>query len=283
MTRPTAVARLDAHPSARSAEALAEALQSFAPVDGALLARRALLCRSDAKYLVPLDALPTLLRALAPRHGLLLAGGAPIARYDTTYFDVPGLVGYDDHVRGRTPRHKVRARHYPERGVSFLEVKSKTPSGRTEKARRPHPFGDPWLSAEEVAWALATTGWPGGALHPQARTCFRRISLVGLDADARVTVDFDLRLERPPLARSLRGLAVVEVKQPRLDPRSPAVLALRRAGARPGSFSKYAVAVALLAEGVRRNRLLPTLREIERYDPWQSSSAPIGSWTSATS
>lgn len=206
-----------------------------------------------------------LLRALSRHYGVILAAGARVASYETLYFDVPELRGYDDHVRGRAPRHKVRARHYPDRGVSFLEVKSRTNRGRTEKTRRPLPFGARHLTEEEVAWALAITGWPGRVLLPQARTSFRRVTLVGLDTHERVTIDVDVRLDRPPQSRWLRGLAIVEVKQTRPDPRSPALWALRAAGARSRSISKYAVAIGLLAAGVRRNRLLPTLREIERY------------------
>jgi hypothetical protein len=262
---------------------LGEALDRFAAAEASLLDRRALLGRSDAKFLLRAEAVPAVLGALAGSHAVLLAGGGRIATYETLYFDVPALRGYEDHVRGRAPRHKVRARRYPDRGVSFLEVKRKGNGGRTDKARRPRPFDEAALSPEEAAWALAITGWPGGTLLPQAWIGYRRITLVALAADERVTVDLDLCLARPPRARRLGGLAVVEVKQARPDPRSPAVLALRRAGARRRSFSKYAVAMGLLAAGVRRNRLLPTLREIERYDPWQSSSAPIRSSTAATS
>jgi hypothetical protein len=260
-----------------------EVLDAFAPVDASLLERRALLKRADTKFLLRVEALAPVLRALAGDHGLLLAGSERVATYETLYFDVPGLRGYDDHVRGRAPRHKVRTRHYPDRGVSFLEVKCKSNRDRTEKERRPHPYGDATLSDEEVAWALGITGWPGRALLPQAWTRFQRITLVGLDANERVTVDLDLTLEMPPLARRLHGVAVVEVKQPHLDPRSPAMLALRSAGARRQSVSKYAVAIGMLASGVRKNRLLPTLREIERYDTWQSSSERISFSTRETS
>jgi hypothetical protein len=41
--------------------------------------------------------------------------------------------------------------------------------------------------------------------------------------------------------------------------------------------------MGMLAAGVRRNRLLPTLREIERYGTWQSSSVRTSSSTRATS
>ncbi len=272
MTAKSAAAPLSALRSPASLpDGLGEAIEAFAPVDASLLERRSLLRRADTKFLLRAEALAVALRALSRHHRVLLAGGERIARYETLYFDVPDLRGYDDHVRGRAPRYKVRARHYPDRGVSYLEVKCKTNRERTEKARRPHPFAEAALSEEETAWALRITGWPGPTLLPQAWTRFRRITLVGLDSDERVTVDLDLRLDRPPLTRRLHGLAIVEVKQARLDPRSPAMLALRRSGARVRSVSKYAVALGLLAAGVRRNRLLPTLREIERYDAWQSS------------
>jgi hypothetical protein len=270
-------------PSAPLPGALRGALEGFAPVEPSVLERRALLRRSDTKFVVGVEALALALGSLARDHGVVLSGGERIATYATLYYDLPDLRGYDDHVRGRSPRHKVRARHYPDRGVSFLEVKSRTRAGRTEKARRPHPFGEEALSEAETAWALGITGWPGRCLLAQAWTRYRRITLVGLASDERITVDLDLRLERPPLTRSLGGLAIVEVKQPRLDLRSPAVLALRRAGARSRSVSKYTVAMGLLAPGVRRNRILPTLRDLERYDTWQSSSAPTGSSTRPTS
>lgn len=283
MTVPSAAAALAASAPPAIAPDLRDALEAFAPVEASLLGGRALLRRADTKYLLRAEALAPVLRALAPRHGVLLAGGARIAAYESLYFDDPELRGYHDHVRGRAPRHKVRTRHYPERGVSFVEVKRKTSGGRTEKERRPHPFGEPALSDEEVAWALGITGWAGPVLLPQAWTRFRRITLLGLDSSERVTLDLDLRLQRAPSTRRLEGLVIAEVKQPRLDPRSPAIVALRRAGARRRSVSKYALAMGMLAAGVRRNRLLPTLREIGRYDRWQSSSERIGCWTPATS
>lgn len=264
-------------------DAVRDALEPFSPAPAGLLGERALLRRADTKFLVAGGALSLALGALSRDHALVMAGGERLATYETLYYDQPDLRGYADHVRGRSPRHKVRARHYPDRGESFLEVKSKTCGGRTIKARRPHPLGEVALTEAEMAWALGITGWPGPLLLPQAWIRYRRITLVGLDADERVTVDLDLRLDRPPRGRRLQGLAIVEVKQARLDLRSPAMLALRRVGARSRSVSKYAVAMGLLAPGIRRNRLLPTLREIERYDTWQSSSAQIASSTPPTS
>lgn len=252
MRSPPAAAPPAVRPPAR--EGLHEALAAFTPVDASLLDRRTLLRRVDTKFLLRVEALPPVLRALSPSHGIVLAGGERVATYETLYLDAPDLRAYDDHVRGRVPRHKVRARHYPERRVSFLEVKTRTNRSRTEKVRRPHPFGEAGLADAEVAWALALTGWPGETLLPQAWTRFQRITLVALDTAERVTVDLDLRLDRRCVTRRLHGLAIVEVKQPRPDPRSPAVLALRRAGARARSISKYAVAVGLLAAGVRRSR-----------------------------
>lgn len=282
MSGPSAAGACRALPPMPAADPLGALLEPFDPVDAALAERRSLLQRADTKFLLDVRALGLALGPLASAYAVLLAGGERVARYETLYYDVPSLRGFDDHARGRAPRHKVRARHYPDRALCFLEVKSRTNRGTTGKARRPHPFGEPSLSAEEQAWALGITGWTG-PLSAQAWTGCRRITLLGLEADERVTVDLDLRVERPPCARRLDGLAIVEVKQARPDPRSPAVQALRRAGARAGSVSKYAVAMGLLAAGVRRNRLLPTLREIGRYGTWQSSSARIGSSTAATS
>ncbi|MGC3997715.1 MAG: VTC domain-containing protein [Anaeromyxobacter sp.] len=248
---------------APAVDPVAAALAGHRAVPPELLARRALLRRVDTKFAMRAAALIPLLARLGEAYGVLEAGEARVATYDTLYLDAPGLPGYLGHLRGRLPRAKIRIRHYPDRRVSFLEVKRKQHRALTDKVRHPHPFGEDQLAAAEASWALERAGWSGD-LAPQARTTFRRITLVGLATDERITVDLDLRLALGTATAALAGLAVVEVKQSRLDHASPAVRALRAAAAQRLSVSKYAVAMALLSSQ-RRNRFLPTLHRLARF------------------
>ncbi|MBK8341295.1 MAG: VTC domain-containing protein [Flavobacteriales bacterium] len=91
---------------------------------------------------------------MIPHYRLLEVDGVRGAEYRSLYFDSPALRHYLDHHNGRTLRSKVRFREYVGSGLCFLEVKRKTGTGRTDKARR-----------REDAIPLARRG-PGG-LHSE--------------------------------------------------------------------------------------------------------------------
>src|SRR5688572_20051922 len=103
-------------------------LDELAPASPALLGGRELLKRNDAKFCLPMRHLPALLGSV-DSYDVLLAAGSPVARYDTLYFDTAELECFHDHRRGRRHRAKVRIRHYPERELSFFEVKAKSARG----------------------------------------------------------------------------------------------------------------------------------------------------------
>lgn len=254
--------------------ALEATLASFAPADPSLLARRGLLRRSDTKFLLPVSALPHLLAALTEHHRVLLAGASLLARYETLYFDTPSLDFYHDHRRGRRPRHKVRIRHYPDRRVSYFEVKTKTNHETTVKHRHGRPYGDSRLVPADLALALEMTGVAATTLAPAAWTNFHRLTLLASSAIERVTIDLGIHFRRESSERRLDGTVLVEVKQGHRDPRSPAMLAIRHLGGRRVRASKYAAAIALLVPDVRRNRFLPVLRRIERCATCPSCWAP---------
>jgi hypothetical protein len=66
------------------------------------------------------------------------------------------------------------------------------------------------------------------------------------------------------LVRSFGELAVIEVKQSPFCVRTPVMRALQGARLRPRSMSKYSAGLALMRPELRRNRLLPNLRALER-------------------
>ena len=239
-----------------------DALRRFGSASPALLERREMQRRTESKFVMPVSAAAALLPALLREYALLPAGPALVATYRTLYFDTADLEFFHAHRCGRRIRHKVRVRHYPERSVSFLEVKTRLSEGQTTKARRPRAYGDSVLGTEDSKFVRAN-GAGCVDLFPQVWTDFRRVTLLGTYLEERVTIDRDLRFMTASRVESLAGLAVVEVKQARLDRGSVAMEALRRGGWRAGWASKYCAGIALTRPEVRATRLLPDLRLLQ--------------------
>jgi hypothetical protein len=208
-----------------------ERLHSFIPVAPEVLEDRSLLRRKDTKFAVRPDQVPALLRALKPDYGVLKAGVASFAAYETLYFDTSSLRCYHDHRRERRARHKVRIRHYPDRELSYLEVKTKTNGSLTLKHRKLRTYADNSMSAAD--WTFVGTN---------SNLVFRSGKSV----------------------HHLPGIAVVEVKQEPYCPRTPAMLALRSAGIRQTPISKYCIGTMMGDPNIRFGGLSRMLKLIER-------------------
>ncbi len=242
------------------------ALEPFSDVSPEVLLARQLLRRTDSKFLLSAFQLPHLLEQLREDYSILRAGGNAIATYQTLYFDTPALRCFHDHRRGRRTRHKVRIRHYPDRRVSYLEIKTKRNEAVTDKQRVQRPFGDTEMAERDREFVAGHSSLPASELQPQVWTNFRRVTLVGNHTNERVTVDCALEFVRGGSRRALSELAIVEVKQSPFSSRTPVMRALRALGVgRPASASKYCTATAFLHPGLRLNRLRPTLRNVERF------------------
>jgi hypothetical protein len=242
----------------------ARALDGFQPVSPDLLAERDLLQRTDTKYLLQRRSLPELLGYLDRDYRVLHTGEQPSALYITRYLDTPSYDLFHDHRRGKRLRYKVRLRHYPDRQLSYLEIKGKSSSGGTRKWRRPLAYLCDQLSTDELQFVSGRVRLDGAMLVPSLVTQFRRITLVGIELPERITLDMDLKFANDESSHALSGVLVIEVKQSRFFRRSPVVQALARYRALPGSASKYCVGTMLLRPDLRHNRLRPTLARIER-------------------
>jgi hypothetical protein len=232
-----------------------------------LVESRELLRRVDSKFVLPTARLDSLLEALAGNYAVLRVPTGALATYESVYFDTPSLQCFHDHRRGRRPRHKIRIRHYPDRRVSFFEVKTRRNEVVTDKHRLAIPFGHEELAADQLAFLRTHVGGLADLLRPTLAIRYRRLSLISLADNERVTIDLDLGVQgSTEIARQLGHLAIVEVKQSRFCVRTPVMRALQRARVRQRALSKYVVALALLRPELARNRLLPALRALERMD-----------------
>ena len=230
-----------------------------------LMRRRELLRRVDTKFVVPTAALDGLLEGLNTHYACLRVPSGNVATYESLYFDTTAMQCFHDHRRGRRIRHKIRIRHYPDRQVSFLEIKTKRNETVTDKHRLAIPFGSEVLGDGELAFLREHIGGLADELRPELRIGYRRLSLIGVGAAERVTIDLDMSVAgSTEIGRLLGHLAVVEVKQESFSQRTPIMRSLRGAAVREMSLSKYVIAVAVMRPELRRNRFLPDLRSLER-------------------
>jgi hypothetical protein len=244
-------------------------LRGLAHAPPALVARREMQRRTESKFVLPETVAQALLPALRQEYAVLPAATQLVASYRSLYFDTTDLELFHAHRRGRRIRYKLRIRHYPDRQVSFLEVKLRRGDGLITKARRPRTYGDNELSPEDRRFAQTQCA-AHHDLVPQVWIDYQRITLLGLTADERVTIDFDLRVTRGSRSGGLRGVAVVEVKQPRIDRGTASMAALRTSGCRIGWASKYCAGIVLTSPEIRANRLLEGLRALRAVGTWVS-------------
>ncbi|MCO4748419.1 MAG: polyphosphate polymerase domain-containing protein [Proteobacteria bacterium] len=230
-----------------------------------LLNQRVLQRRQDWKFLIPLQAMPSLLARLADSHAVLWAGAEVLARYETLYFDTADRRCFHDHRRGRPRRYKVRARTYPERQLTMLEVKQRHRGG-TVKERMVRPFHDHGIDAMGGRFIASHSPLSRDELQPMLANQFRRLTLLGVHDPQRVTFDLALSFGQGPHRHALPCAVVAEVKSASGRARTPALRAFAQSGLRPSRMSKYCVGTALLHPEVRANRFQPLLRALSRLE-----------------
>lgn len=238
-------------------------LRGFDIAATALIEARSLQQRVDRKYLLASNALEPLVAGLRPAYCLLHAGEQGWARYQSIYLDTPDRTLYHAHRCGRRPRYKIRIRHHLDRQLSFLEIKSKTNSGRTVKRRCALPYGQDHLGAAEQQFIDTCVPTDGVRLMPCVSISFLRLTLIGRELNERLTFDRDVTFAGGPREEHFSQVVIAEVKQAEYSNHLGAVPALRNIHAREVAFSKYCVGTILVAS-VAGNIFKPTLKAVER-------------------
>ena len=73
-----------------------------------------LMNRTDQKFCMHIDQLPSVLEALQSHYSVLEINGETIFNYDNTYFDTPDNQMFLSHQNGKRNRYKIRVRNYVE-------------------------------------------------------------------------------------------------------------------------------------------------------------------------
>ncbi|WP_240470946.1 polyphosphate polymerase domain-containing protein [Schaalia suimastitidis] len=245
-----------------------------------MVAQAEMLTRVDRKYALPSAELPEIMSHLDLRTRILEIDGALEQRYRSVYFDTADLDSFHDTAHPRRRRFKVRMRSYVDSELSFLEVKTRGPRGRTVKERTVIDCAEVeagYLSRTRRNWVeehleplgCGRLAWE---LAPVLNGGYHRTTLLMPNGAGRATVDTGLWWELAgPLAeagqrsryeapvRLVRDdLVVIETK----SGSTPSALdhLLWKYGHRPRRISKYATAMAALVPTLSTNRWTQTLR-----------------------
>lgn len=249
---------------------LDETLDPMGVVDLTQLDRAQLHDRVESKVVLRTDDVPRALDALAEEYLVLEHAGERVQEYRNEYFDNAQLRNYHEHHNQLGRRLKCRYRTYVNSELTYFEVKRNV-NGRTIKERRVSRPALGRLWDDDAEFFSDVTGWDPSTLTPSLTVEYGRILLVKRDFSERVTIDLDLRFASRGRRTATVGLSICEFKQPRLDRRSPAMIAMNR---RPQKFSKYCMGLASCDPSLRRNRFKKVFRDLEGLNASPIEVAP---------
>lgn len=257
---------------------MTEILKEYEPITLDEMKDIRLMNRIDTKFVTTVPVLKRLLDIARDDYFVQETGGLRISPYYTMYFDTDDCAMYNRHEVGHLSRQKIRIRSYVDAGLNFLEVKTKNNHGRTKKKRMAMEQFDPLnpqhdirferQDAEYAAYDDFIRTWL--KYDPTSLTCqlenrFDRITLVNKAKTERLTIDTNLRFHNITTdgCRSMDDIVIIELKRDGNLP-SPILGRLLDLRIHPHGFSKYCIGSALTNDSLRRNRIKPRLRSIEK-------------------
>jgi hypothetical protein len=218
------------------------ALDTFEPLPLYKMSKVTLMDRTDIKYVFSVKRLPELLIRLNDKYKVMEILKERSFPYSTTYLDTHDLLFYRQHVTGKLERYKIRFRKYESSGVSYLEIKKKTKKNRTEKVRIANHFNPDGFDQRADCFITTHTPYKSQSLKPILISTFKRTTLVNLESNERITIDFDLKFSSPGIEPvGLPSIAITELKRDRFSNHSPFIEVIKDLGIHSARFSKYCV------------------------------------------
>lgn len=229
------------------------------------MGRVKLMNRVDTKYVASAGLIWELLDRASSGYFVQEIEGRRIMPYHTVYLDTEDDRMYYDHERGKKDRRKVRIRTYEGTGdLRFLEIKDKNNKGRTKKKRvELEPGEGPENHGEFIK---DHSEFLVEELSPKIENRFNRITLANPDWTERITIDLDIEFHNITTGRGLflPSIGIIEWKRDALAARSVIAGLLHSLHIHPSGFSKYVIGMALTDPSLRKNRIKPRLRLIEK-------------------
>ena len=241
-------------------------LQTFEAISLSEMDSVALMDRTDTKYALREEMLPSFLKVLNSSYRVLEVNDHRISRYESLYFDTANFNLYHNHRRERLNRFKIRYRTYVESNLHFFEVKFKNNKGRTVKQRIPHDRDEKIDGEAKIFFQNNFTINPE-SLENKLKVHFSRITLVNKFAPERVTIDLHLSFINKVQDHLIKNLIIAEVKQGKPFV-SPFVRLMKNYHVRVGGISKYCFGVMTLYPEQPFNNFKPELIQLKKiiYD-----------------
>ena len=244
---------------------MTEILNHFEPITLDQMKDIRLMNRIDTKFVTTEPVLRRLLEMAADDYFVQETDGLRVSPYYTLYFDTPDCAMYNRHQVGHLSRQKIRIRSYVSAGLSFLEVKTKKqfdalhPQHDIEFHRQDENF----VNYDE--FLRTYLHYDPEHLTEQIENRFDRITLVNKAKTERLTIDTHLCFNNIATGeqRSMGNLVIIELKRDGNQP-SPILDKLCDLRIHPHGFSKYCIGSALTNDSLRRNRIKPRLRSIQK-------------------
>lgn len=211
-----------------------------------------LINRIDTKFVFQAALLPSFLATLPASYRILEIDGIRSHHYETLYFDNSDFSLYLNHHNQRGNRYKLRLRRYGSSSVCYMEMKRKTNTGRTIKARRRTFDFHPELVMEQEDFFREQTGERNACWQFTTKVSFDRITLVSLNPPERLTLDLGLSFSDHHQSRQFPDLVVAEVKQGSRNP-SVFIRLMKDHHIHPFSISKYCLGLSLLHPELKQN------------------------------
>lgn len=244
---------------------LAQTISQFEAVSLEQLNEVSLLNRTDSKYILNSSRLPAVLNDLMDQQFILEIKGQRKFEYLTHYYDTADYKFYMYHHNGYINRLKVRTRSYVDSGLNFFEIKHKERGTRTNKVRKVLEVLPEELGTEEYE-LIDNKRYNGEPLELKMSNVFYRITLCNKSFTERITIDTDIRFFNDRQIIKKPFLSIIEVKQDKSSNFSQTIQVLKKHQIRPASFSKYAIGIAMLEKGIKRNKFKPTLLKLKKME-----------------
>lgn len=258
----------------RLTDSVSDVLSGYSSHNIDSLKQAALMKRVDTKFLFPVRRLPEILGELSAHFSALEIDGKRQFSYANDYFDSRDLRFYRMHHNKYLNRYKVRIRSYCDTGQSYLEVKFKNNKKHTTKTRMPlyGPGAQVDYLSDEIEFLQSSGIAQASQLVPTLKNSYQRIALASEVRAERLTIDIGLQsqgLHDRSDSFELKNLAIVELKQKRIDRSSPFFSLIRGMGIRSSRFSKYCMGLALSTPGnagLKVNRFRRLMRQVEKIE-----------------
>ena len=246
-------------------ELIEEILQRFDKVSLPDLDKVKLMNRTDSKFCMHINQLPSILEDLRLYYSVLQIDDKVIFNYDNTYFDTIDNRMFLSHHNGKKNRFKVRVRNYVESDLNFLEIKFKTNKGRTIKDRLVKREFVSEFTKNEQDFLEKGCPFEGNQLEPKINSFFKRFTMVNNGFNERVTIDIFPGFKNEEKEIVLNNLVIIEIKQSKSSDVATITKVLHQNKICRNGFSKYCIGRSLLEDDIKKNNFKPLLIKLKKH------------------